>query len=74
MDKLRVRVRVTADERAPIRGIRALCRESVKIEKGLHDLVRAAREQGHSWTEIGQAMSMTKQAVWRRFSKGPIHT
>ena len=73
MDKVRVRVRVTADERQPIAGIQALCRESVKVEKGLRDLVRSARAQGHSWTEIGMAMGMTKQAARRRFTKGPIH-
>ena len=73
MEKVRVRVRVTADGRQPIAGIRSLCRESVKVEKGLRDLVRAARAQGHSWTEIGMAMGMTKQAAWRRFTKGPIH-
>ena len=72
MDKVRVRVRVTADEREPIAGIQALCRESIKIEKGMRDLVRVARAQGHSWTEIGLAMGMTKQAAWRRFTKGPI--
>ena len=73
MDKVRVRVRVTVDEREPLSGIQALCRESIKIEKGLRDLVRAARAQGHSWTEIGMAMGMTKQAAWRRFTRGPIH-
>ena len=73
MDKVRVRVRLTTDEREPIVGIRAMCRESIKIEKGMRDLVAAARDQGHSWTEIGLAMGMTKQAAWRRFTKGPIH-
>jgi hypothetical protein len=73
MDKVRVRVRVTADGREPIPGIRALCRESIKIEKGLRDLVKTAREQGHSWTEIGRAMGITKQAALRRFTEGPIH-
>ena len=73
MDKVRVRVRVTADERQPIAGIQALCRESVKVEKGLRDLVRVARAQVHSWREIGIAMGMTMQAAWRRFTKGPIH-
>ena len=73
MEKVRVRVRVTADDREPLPGIQALCRESIKIEKGLRDLVRAARGQGHSWTEIGSVMGMTKQAARRRFTKGPIH-
>jgi hypothetical protein len=73
MEKVRVRVWVTADEREPLTGIQALGRESTKVEKGLRDLVRAARAQGHSWTTIGKAMGITKQAAWRRFTKGPIH-
>lgn len=32
-------MRVTADDREPIAGIQALCREPIKIEKGLRDLV-----------------------------------
>ena len=73
MERVRVRVKVTADDRKPIEGIRMLCRESIKVEKGLRDLVRAARDQGHSWTDIGRALGISKQAAWHRFTQGPIH-
>jgi len=50
----------------------ALCRESVKIENGMRDLVTATRAQGRLWTEIGVATGMTKQGACHRFNKGPI--
>jgi hypothetical protein len=31
-------------------------------------LVRQARSQGSSWTEIGAALGISKQAAWERFS------
>jgi hypothetical protein len=30
--------------------------------------VRAARAQGRSWEEIGDAIGVTRQAAWQRFS------
>ena len=31
--------------------------------------VRAARAQGRTWEEIGEAVGTTRQAAWQRFSK-----
>jgi hypothetical protein len=31
--------------------------------------VRAARSQGRTWEEIGDAVGTTRQAAWQRFSK-----
>lgn len=33
--------------------------------------VRAARSQGRTWEEIGDAVGTTRQAAWQRFSKAP---
>jgi len=63
---------VSVDDRQPVQSITKLCRESLRIEKALTELVLAAREQGHTWTEIGQALGTTKQAAWRRFVRGPL--
>jgi hypothetical protein len=30
--------------------------------------VSKAREASHSWTEIGEALGVTKQTAWQRFS------
>jgi hypothetical protein len=49
-----------------------LCRESLRIEKALTEVVSSARRQGHTWTEIGRAFGVTKQAAWRRFAGGVL--
>jgi len=53
-------------------GVVALCRESLRIEKALHEAVASARGKGYSWKAIGEAMGITKQAAWRRFTRNPI--
>lgn len=63
---------VSLDARRPIESMTKLCRESLRIEKALTELVLEAREQGHTWTEIGGALGTTKQAAWRRFARGPL--
>jgi len=63
---------VSVDDRRPIASITKLCRESVRIEKALTELVLAARERGHTWAEIGGALGTTKQAAWRCFVRGPL--
>jgi hypothetical protein len=63
---------VSVDERRPLESITKLCRESFRIEKAMTELVLAAREQGHTWSEIGGALGTTKQAAWRRFVHGPL--
>jgi hypothetical protein len=63
---------VSVDDSRPIQSITKLCRESLKVEKALTELVLAAREQGHTWTEIGGALGTTKQAAWRRFVRSPL--
>jgi len=37
---------------------------------GLGDWVQLARDRGLSWTEIGQALGVSRQAAWERFAKG----
>jgi hypothetical protein len=36
---------------------------------GLDAAVRHARERGCTWTEIGQALGVTRQAAYRRFGR-----
>ena len=63
---------VSVDDGRPLESITRLCRESVRIEKALTELVLDARGQGHTWTAIGGALGTTKQAAWRRFVRGPL--
>lgn len=69
---MRLLVHVATDTRRPLKSIGKLCRESVRIEKALTETVLSARDHGHSWTEIGRALGMTRQAAWRRFARGPM--
>lgn len=39
-----------------------------QMEAGLHDRVAALRARGISWTRIGEALGVSKQAAWERFS------
>ena len=48
--------------------IRALRRVSGEVETALQEAVRKARRAGYSWTEIGEALGMTKQSAWERFT------
>jgi hypothetical protein len=37
------------------------------VDQALAEVVRQARELGHSWDQIGQRLGMARQNVWRRF-------
>lgn len=39
-----------------------------QVEATLHRHVRVLRDRGISWTRIGEALGVSKQAVWERFS------
>jgi hypothetical protein len=38
------------------------------VDKLIRQTVRDARAQGCTWAEIGQALAMSKQSAWERFS------
>lgn len=39
-----------------------------QVDAGVHDHVAILRERGISWTRIGEALGVSKQAAWERFS------
>ena len=41
---------------------------AANIEAGLRDRVHELRERGVSWARIGDALGMTRQSAWERFS------
>ena len=64
-----IRVRAIGDwESEPLDGLREACRVAIGLDKLTRDSVRRAREDGHSWTQIGQALGVTKQSAWERYS------
>jgi hypothetical protein len=45
-----------------------LAHGAAHVEDKIRELVMYCRSRGKTWTEIGQAFGMTKQAAWERFS------
>jgi hypothetical protein len=43
-------------------------RAATAVQKAISQTVHAAHNAGHSWTEIGDALGVTKQTAWQRFS------
>jgi hypothetical protein len=60
---------VDNDPLAYLKAIRAGVR--MLEEQGVKDAVRAARRQRMSWTEIGEALGVTRQSAWERYSDEP---
>jgi len=52
----------------PLVMVALLANGCVQVEDKLDELVAFCRTRGKSWTQIGQALGMTKQAAWERFS------
>jgi hypothetical protein len=40
----------------------------VQADAAVHDHVAVLRDRGISWTRIGEALGVSKQAAWERFS------
>ena len=69
-----LRLRTLGDwEAHPIEALRECCRAETALEKAMLQTVNMAREASHSWTEIGDALGVTKQTAWQRFSGGLRH-
>lgn len=41
---------------------------AVKVDDKIAELVAHARASGKSWTDIGQALGITKQSAWEKYS------
>lgn len=64
-----IRVRADGDwQSEPLDGLREACRVSTALDKLTRESIQRAREAGHSWTQIGEALGVTKQTAWERYS------
>ena len=65
----RLRLRTLGDwDSRPLDAL-AECRgAATALEKAMWQTVQYARSAGHSWTEIGDALGVTKQTAWERFT------
>ena len=51
--------------------LRALTHSQANVQQAdavVHDFVAKLRSRGISWTRIGEALGVSKQAAWERFS------
>src|SRR5215475_14588790 len=65
----RLRLHTVGDwDSRPLDALRECCRAQTALAKAIWQTVRKARDAGHSWTEIGSALGVTKQTAWTRFS------
>jgi len=63
------KIRLVGDWRSkPLDGIVETCRLEGALNKALHEQVALARSCGHTWNEIGQALGVSRQSAWERFS------
>jgi len=58
-------------EAAPLDGLCESAGFARALDKLQRQLVHEAREGGRSWTEIGEALGVSRQAAWERFSIPP---
>lgn len=53
----------------PLAALLELAQGEVELDRLRRAQVRAARESGASWEQIGGALGMTKQAAWEYFTR-----
>ena len=51
-----------------LKALPGIAATSAQVERELATWVRTARGRGITWTRIGEAMGMTRQSAWERFS------
>jgi hypothetical protein len=56
---------------APLERLRESAGLARAVDKLQRELVRDARGAGSTWTEIGEALGVSRQAAWERFSAPP---
>jgi hypothetical protein len=59
---------ITDDHIDPLVLLVVLAHGATKVDDKIQELVAHCRDAGKSWTQIGQALGMTKQSAWERFS------
>ena len=72
MAKKRTHVKVTLSienaDRDPLGALRGITKATKSIAATAPEIVAMARAQRCTWAEIGDALGITRQAAWERFS------
>lgn len=56
------------DDAALLARLPEVAAAGVQVEEHLSAWVHAARDRGLSWARVGEALGMTRQSAWERFS------
>jgi hypothetical protein len=63
------KLRLTGDwEASPLEGLCQSAGLARAVDKLQRHLVLQAREAGRTWTEIGEALGVSRQSAWQRFA------
>lgn len=66
------KLRLVGDwEAAPLDGLCESAGLARAVDKLQRHLVAQARDAGRTWAEIGEALGVSRQAAWERFSAPP---
>ncbi len=52
-----------------LEALRALHARERDLAQTKHDLIARARQERHSWSEIGAALGISKQAAWQAYNE-----
>jgi hypothetical protein len=58
----------SAEQVDPILFLPSLAQAIGELDARITEIVRYCRATGRTWTQIGEALSISKQAAWQRFS------
>ena len=66
-DQVRLEVELASDDPlGQLRGLRAATRQ---LDAWQREAIARARERGASWSDIGDALGVTKQAAWSSYNQ-----
>ena len=72
MAKKRTHVRMNLSienaDRDPLGALRGIRKSTQSVQAAVPEIVAMAREQRCTWEEIGDALGITRQAAWERFT------
>ena len=60
--------REAVDSIDPLISLALMANAAMQLDARLEEMAKFCRGEGKTWTQIGEALGMSKQAAWERFS------